>query len=369
MPHIEKITVHGFKSINSIEQLALMPINVIIGPNGSGKSNFIGVFSFLNAIREERLETYVIKSGGANKILHFGIKNTQEVFIHVYFSNEVNQYSIKLVATDEDELIPAKEFTYFWNKNRYSGPVGLGLSRNGKEAGISKLEQDKVAEFVQHHLSRWRVYHFHDTSSASPMKTTSSINDNRFLRNDGGNLSSFLYFLRNKHPNSYEVIRRTIQRVAPFFEDFVLEPQKLNPNNIRLEWRHKNSDDYFDASSFSDGTLRFIALTTLFMQPAEYRTSVILVDEPELGLHPYAISLLASMIKQASLSTQVIISTQSPLLLDNFEPKDVLVAERNNGGTTFTRLENSSELQEWLAEYSLGELWEKNELGGRPKVE
>ena len=159
-----------------------------------------------------------------------------------------------------------------------------------------------------------------------------------------------------------------MQRVAPFFDDFQLEPQKLNPNKIRLEWRHKGSEAYFDASALSDGTLRFIALATLFLQPETYRPSVILVDEPELGLHPYAITLLASLIKQASLTTQVIISTQSPLLLDHFQPEDVLVADRVEGGTQFTRLD-SAKLDTWLQDYSLGQLWEKNELGGRPGVE
>jgi len=156
-----------------------------------------------------------------------------------------------------------------------------------------------------------------------------------------------------------------VQRVAPFFDDFVLEPQRLNPTKIRLEWRHKGSDQYFDASSLSDGTLRFIALATLFLQPQQYRPSVILVDEPELGLHPYAITLLAALIKQAARTTQVIVSTQSSLLLDHFTPEDVLVADRVNGGTQFMR-PDPERLQKWLKEYSLGQLWEKNELGGRP---
>jgi predicted ATPase len=200
------------------------------------------------------------------------------------------------------------------------------------------------------------------------MKKTARLNDNRFLRPDGSNLAAFLYYLHRMRETSYDLIRRTVQRVAPFFDDFLLEPQKLNPDTIRLEWRHKSSDAYFDAASLSDGTLRFIALVTLFLQPDEHRPSVILVDEPELGLHPYAITLLASLIKQASVKTQVIVSTQSPLLLDQFQPEDVLVAGRVNGGTQFTRLE-SARLATWLQDYSLGQLWEKNELGGRLETE
>ena len=197
------------------------------------------------------------------------------------------------------------------------------------------------------------------------MRKTAKVNDNDFLRADGANLAAFLYYLKEKHSDSYSLIQRTVQRVAPFFDDFQLRPLKLQPDTIRLEWRHKNSDQYFDASSLSDGTLRFITLATLFLQPVEHRPSAILVDEPELGLHPYAIEMVASLIRQASIDTQVIVSTQSSLLLDHFEPDDVLVANRVNGGTQVARLD-SKHLGRWLTDYSLGQLWEKNELGGRP---
>jgi predicted ATPase len=225
-----------------------------------------------------------------------------------------------------------------------------------------------VADYVKQHLSSWRLYHFHDTSVLSPIKKTSDVNDNRFLRSDASNLAAFLYFLKTQHHSNYQLIRMTVQRVAPFFEDFVLEPSSLNTDKIRLEWKNKSSDAYFDAASLSDGTLRFIALSTLFLQPAKYMPSVVLVDEPELGLHPYAITMLASLIKQASTQTQVILSTQSPMLLDHFEPEDVLVADLVDGGTQLRRL-SSSLLEAWMQEYSLGQLWEKNELGGRPTSE
>jgi predicted ATPase len=199
------------------------------------------------------------------------------------------------------------------------------------------------------------------------MRKTAKVDDNRFLRPDGSNLPAFLYFLKLKHPEEYELIRDTIRRVAPFFDDFSLEPLLLNPSDLKLEWRHRNSAQYFDAAALSDGTLRFIALATLLMQPKKHRPSAILVDEPELGLHPYAIEILAAMIRQAAVDTQVIVSTQSSLLLDHFDPEDVLVAERNTGGTTLKRLD-SNQLRDWLQDYSLGQLWEKNEIGGRPTL-
>lgn len=194
------------------------------------------------------------------------------------------------------------------------------------------------------------------------------MDDNRFLRSDGSNLAAFLYYLQEKEQTSYSLIRRATQSVAPFFYDFKLSPLRLEPDDIKLEWRHKNSEQYFDASSLSDGTLRFIALATLLLQPQEHLPSLILIDEPELGLHPYAIEMLASLIRQASQNTQVIVSTQSSLLLDHFDPDDVLVANRVDGETQVTRLDRA-QLKDWLEDYSLGQLWEKNEFAGRPVPE
>ena len=369
---LDYITIQGFKSIASVVKLPLKPVNVLIGSNGSGKSNFIGVFAFLHAIREARLRDYVTEVGGAEKVLHFGSKTTKEVYIHLSFANEVNQYKLRLSATRDDGLYPSSEAAFFCNK-RYDKPYDTALFARvqGREAGISDPHLQKAtntAGWVQKRLGGWRLYHVHDTSLSSPMRKTAKVDDNDFLRPDGSNLPAFLYYLKEKHETSYSLIRRTIQRVTPFFDDFRLKPLRLKPDDIKLEWRHKNSDLYFDASSLSDGTLRFIALTTLFLQPKEYLPSVILIDEPELGLHPYAIEMLASLIRQASETTQVIASTQSSLLLDHFDPEDVLVANRVSGGTEITRLE-PSQLKKWLEDYSLGQLWEKNEFAGRPVPE
>jgi predicted ATPase len=368
MAELDYITVKGFKSIASIEQLKPGPITVLIGPNGSGKSNFIGVFAFLNAIREGRLQEYVMKAGGADKILHFGSRVTDQLYVHISFQEGVNQYDISLQTNDADELFPSTETLYYWDKQRYPQPYVTSITRTRSEAGISRQAPSGIARYVRRHLDSWRLYHFHDTSDKSPMKSTADVNDNRYLRPDGSNLGAFLHLLRERYPESYRTITRAIGEVAPFFEDFVLEPLRLNPDNIRLEWKHSGTDAYFNTASLSDGTLRFMAVATLFLQPAEYRPSVILVDEPELGMHPYAITLLAALMRAASTESQVIVSTQSSLLLDHFDPEEVLVAERIDGATQFVRLE-SSRLGAWLESYSLGQLWEKNELGGRPRRE
>lgn len=342
---IQSITIEGFKSIRSTE-VSLRPINLLIGANGSGKSNFLEAFVFLNEIMEGRKDKYVAQSGGANKLLFFGSKVTGGIVISLESPlvpmNSVfeHAFTARFVLADDDALVED------------SGKLVGGIT-----SGIP--ERDRPS---------WRCYKFQDTTRQSPFKTTNQLNDNRFLRADGSNLATFLYLLHQRHADSYSLIRKTVQQVAPFFDDFQLTPLVDNPETIKLAWRHKNSDQYFNASSFSDGTLRFIALATLFLQPVELRPSVILLDEPELGLHPAAIGLLAAMMRQASHETQIIAATQSPLLLDHFDPEDILIANRIDGATTIERLKPEP-LAEWLEDYSLGQLWEKGELTGRPGKE
>ena len=370
MPKLDHITIKGFKSLADIEKLELNDVNVLIGANGSGKSNFIEAFSFLRALRKENLRRYVAEVGGANQLLYFGASRTKEMTFRVSFDDELNQYEIKLLATDNDGLWPFSEIAYSWDKkNHPQRPFEEDLTSDRAEAEIgNEYQPSRVGQYVQYRLDSWLKYQFDDTSRRSPIRLTADVNDNRRLRTDGSNLASLLYLLKEKHRNSLEVILRTVRLVAPFFDDFILEPDALNEDKIRLQWRHRGSDAYFDASALSDGTLRFIALSTLLLQPGKLRPSVILLDEPELGLHPYAIAILSSIIKSVSVETQVLLATQSSILLDHFEPKDIIVAERVDGSTRFRRLD-AQRLESWLCHYSLGQLWEKNELGGRPTSE
>ena len=345
---LDWITVKGFRSIACVEKLELKPINVLIGANGAGKSNLVNVFSLLGALAkgQERLNEYVARSGGADRNLHFGSKTTHRVFVQLSFGRGIERHEAHLAATDDDRLLVVSESIGGEAAARFTG----GL------------------EALRARLDRWRIYHFHDTGNGARILRNAYVNDNRFLREDGQNIAPFLYLLREKEPQSYERIRKTFRLVAPFFGDFCLEPLAQNEQMIRLGWRHRSSDEYFDISTLSDGSLRFLALATLLLQPARFRTSLILLDEPELGLHPYAIAMLCSLIRSASVETQVILATQSPYLVDQFEPEDVVVVDRINGESQFRRLSTPA-LEAWLEDYSLGDLWLKNELGGRPAYE
>ena len=363
MPTLESISIKGFKSIRDVE-VKLRDINVLIGANGSGKSNFLGAMSFLRSLRLGNLQTYVGRADGADRILHFGSEVTAGIVMRVQFGDDDCGYKTILRTTTTDTLYVDSEHIYFRDQVLHKRQHEELLS-GGLEAGISERDADPTIRSVRNHLNRWRLNHFISTSL---MRKTANLHDNRYLRADGSNLAAFLYLLREKHEDSYRFLRNTVRLIAPFFDDFILEPLALNEDTIRLEWKHVGTDAYFDVSSLSDGTLRFIALATLLQQPKELCPSVILLDEPELGLHPLAITMLASMVKSASVDTQVILATQSPILLDYFEPEDVLVADRVDGATEFTR-PNTEELAVWLEDYSVGELWEKNHLGGRPSRE
>lgn len=364
MRSLDRIEVSGFKSIKSLD-LKLTQLNLLIGGNGAGKSNFISLFNLLNNLVERGLEVYVGKAGGVDQLLHFGRKKTKEIVIKLHFGQ--NGYEAKLVPSQKDTLIFEEETCWFHGSG-YNQPYTVSLGEGHSESALQKATRgnnaSKIAQYVIDDLQSWKVYHFHDTSDEAPVKTTGDIDDNSVLRSNASNLAAFLYFLRSRHQQHYSRIVGTIRMVAPFFEDFVLKPSKLNPDKIRLEWKQKGSDAYFNAYSLSDGTLRFICLVTLLLQPK--LPSTILIDEPELGLHPYGITTLAGLLQAASKRTQVIVSTQSVPLVNQFSPEDLIVVERDENQSVFRHL-SAAEMQHWLDEYGLGDLWEKNVIGGRPQ--
>jgi len=182
------------------------------------------------------------------------------------------------------------------------------------------------------------------------------------LLSDARNIAAYLFRLKNEFPNEYKRIVETVKFIAPYFKDFYLE---TNVNDdIILRWKQYGCDDIFNANQLSDGTLRFICLATLLLQPTQLQPNTIIIDEPELGLHPYAIALLAEMIKAVANTKQVIISTQSVELLNEFAINDVIVVDRDEEGSHFNRY-TEEELEHWLDDYSLGELWKSNIIGGR----
>ncbi len=359
---LNRIEIEGYKSLKALS-LDLKPLNILIGANGAGKSNFISVIKLLNELIKENLQGFVQSEGGANAMLHFGVKETKRVRLFLEFG--LNGYECVLVPTIDDRLMIQEETVFFHDKTKYEKPYIVEIASSAFETALNR-SSEQIASYVRQHFRTWRVYHFHDTSPTAYVKRPGDLNDNQSLRPDAANLAAFLYRLKTTDIAAYQNIRNTVRLIAPFFDDFALRPNPLNENIIRLEWVAKGSDYPFQAYHLSDGTLRFICLATLLLQPPHLMPSTIIIDEPELGLHPYAITLLASLLQSVSAVGQVIVSTQSVSLVSCFSPDDVIVVNRRNDTSEFERL-NEAKLSEWLQEYSLGELWEKNIIGGRPQ--
>lgn len=366
MRRLTEITVEGYKSIAK-QTLALNWLNVLIGGNGVGKSNFIGAFRFLRSVYEGGLQQAVAEATGADRLLHFGRKRTSELKLRAVFAEEglplLTAYAFSLKPDEADSLFFSSEWVEFHDASRYPRPYSEFLGQGHREALIASSKR-RIGQWVQQDLSSYRVYHFHDTSKDARVKSTGDVHDNRFLHADARNLAAFLYWMQQHHPDHFGAIEQALRQIAPFFERLTLAPLRNNPEAIRLEWRERGSEQVFTAHQLSDGSLRFLCLATLLLQPEIPR--LVLLDEPELGLHPAAIGMLAAMLKQAADRTQLIVSTQSSTLINQLAPEDVWVADRDaDGATTFKQL-RSDDLREWTSAYALGELWEKNVLGGRP---
>ena len=367
MEMLKRVVLSGFKSIKSMD-LELKPLNVLIGANGAGKSNFVSFFKMLNEMIGGRLQQYIATSGRAHSVLHYGPKVSTRVETRLEFDVEdgLATYELALFYTAGDALMFNDEILGWKEASVADPPTPIG---GGHQETCLRARADggnRIAKTVRHFLNNCRVYHFHDTSSTARVQQFCYIGDNRPLLPDGGNLAAFLYRLQNQDQGfAYHRIVSVVRTIAPYFDDFVLEPDSANPKDIILNWRERESDVLFGPHQLSDGTLRAIFLISLLLQPEEDLPRLIIVDEPELGLHPFALNVIASLVEMASNHCQVLVSTQSSPFLDNFDPEDVIVVDRKGKESIFTR-PSPSMLDSWLDEYSLGEVWEKNVIGGGP---
>ena len=348
---MDRISIQGYKSIQHLD-LILNPINILIGSNGSGKSNFLSFFEMLKIIYDQKLKEYVALKGGADKFLYNGSKVTEEIETKLNFGNN-NAYSFTLKKGDDD-FVFIKEFLF----HNYGNPLDITLPK--PESNL-KFENTPLILFFAKFIYGLKIYHFHDTGTNSPFNKNSNIEtDKFFLYNNGENLPAFLFKIYNNYKKEYALIIKTIQSIAPYFSDFYFAP---NENGfIKLLWQSKYNSNNYSSTDLSDGTIRFIALATLFLQPnlQDEPLKTIIIDEPELGLHPSAIAKLAGMIKSASAKgCQIILATQSTDLISHFLPEDIITVDQINGASKFQRLDGNS-LELWLEDYTIDELWKRN---------
>jgi predicted ATPase len=377
---ITNLTVKGYKSIQDLNNFELRHFNVLIGANGSGKSNFVDLFRMLNFMfgsTQGSLQLYVARRGRADSLLHYGSKQSRYMDVSITFDgiNQWSRYFFSLAWGAPNELFFASEELEYQRD-------GIDVTPRVKQLGYGKAESEilfsafkndagirTVAKTFRDRLRKIQVYHFHDTSEEANIRLAQDLDREDYLMSHAGNLAVFLHNLKEHKPAHYKRILSTVQLVAPFIRDFVVEPQAANDRFVLLRWLDR-SGAVFGPHQLSDGTIRAIALITALLQPDETMPSIMLFDEPELGLHPAAIGLIASLLKATAEKRQVIVATQSPILIRNYTPDDVIVVERvedtaGRGESTFKRLDTES-LESWLSDYDLGQLYEKNVTGGGP---
>lgn len=364
---LQEVTIKGYKSIafNRPVTLKLNDVSILLGANGAGKSNIISFFQMLSYMMSKSFGKYVEMSGTSNALLHYGSKKTPIMSGEIKFSDDqsIDTYSFSLTNANPDRLIITDE-KISWHRNGANKPYETNLEPEYKESALAE-STNPTAKIIFQMLSSCKVYQFHDSSEAGPLRQVCPVETANYLQSHGNNLPSFLLFLRDNYKNSYNRIVDYVRDVVPQFQDFYLETTN---NFISLRWIDNSATDYrFNAYQFSDGSIRFIALATLLLQPPQTMPNVIILDEPELGLHPYAITQLAEMIKDASIHAQIIIATQSKDLVDHFDIDNISVVEmdKETQSTSVTHLSNE-EYNLWLQEYTVSELWDKNIIGGRP---
>ena len=369
---IKTLKIDGFKSIKSTN-LKLNDCNILIGANGAGKSNFVQLFRMLIAMRNNNFAKFIMTNGGADSFLHCGIKTTEEIKIEFGFiSNSVNyqglnHYKVKMTPTMDNTFLLEEEREYVTtNWRSYGSPSFESRLKEQKDEKSSDGRWNGVGHFIYEAITNWQIYHFHDTSPSSPMRRSEIIHDNECLREDAANIAPYLLNLKNSESDSftrsYKEIVYAVRAIAPFFNDFRLDIQKNGEvENVRLSWQQNGTDFPMQPYHLSDGTIRFICLATALLQPNP--PSSIIIDEPELGLHPEAIAVLAELIKSASKRSQIIVSTQSAELINYFNVGDLIVVKREDGESTFNRLEEKN-FSVWLEDYSIGDLWNMNIING-----
>ena len=351
---LDKLTIRGFKSIRELKDFEMKNLNIFVGANGAGKSNLISFFQMLKAQAANSLRLYMVDNGGVGDILHHGREITKKIEFETYFGSNLYRFSIVSGAGEKYDLIESTPL----HAAEDAKDNELLAVREENETYINEGVMKSIYKFID----SWKVYHFQDTGITAAMRHSEIVQDNKYLRPNASNLAPYLLRLSREAPYEYGRILSACRIVAPFIEDFILEPEQFGPKTkVSLAWKAKGSDYPMQAYHLSDGTIRFICLATALLQPN--LPSMIIIDEPELGLHPTAIHILNEFIERAAKLTQVVVATQSPSLLDYFAIEDIVVVKRKDGQSTFERLKYG-DFNVWLEEYTVGELWLKNVIQG-----
>lgn len=363
---IQRVSIDGFRSLEKIENLELPQLTVLIGANGAGKSNFIRFFEMLSwMLRGQNLQEFILRQGGGEDQLYFGSRKTPtmkgEIRIETHLGYNDYRFDLAHLSAGDTLMFVKEAYRYSAHKRKTEAPW-IELPSPGKEAALlGAVAANQTALVVASLLKRCTTYQFHDTSAHAFIKQAWDCEDSAWLRSDGANLAPILLRLKDQDINRYKLIVRQINRVLPTFAEFELQPTF---GKVLLRWRSLYYDKTFGPHLTSDGSLRLFCLLTLLNLPSDMLPDVMFFDEPELGLHPHAITLVSQMLKKLSNSRQVFIATQSPYMVDCFELENIIVANTKDGATILRNLPRE-QYQEWLDDdYLLSDLWLKDVVGG-----
>ena len=364
---LDKLTLRGFKSIRELEDFELKNLNILIGANGAGKSNLIAFFQMLKAQADGALKSYITLNGGIEDLLYKGREPASKMELAACFGSGLYRLSIVPGVGESYEVIESAPFSNA--EARHGDQIDSARDNSARDSEAlavgeegESYSNEHILKMVHESIRAWKIYHFHDTSTSAAMRHSEIVEDDKYLRHDASNIAPYLLRLREEKPFAYGKILFACQLVAPFIEDFILEPKQLGPKTkVSLTWKAKGSDYPMQAYHLSDGTIRFICLATALLQPN--LPPMIILDEPDLSLHPEAIHILSELIESAARKIQVVVTTQSPLLLDEFAIEDIVVVKRDDRQSGFERLKHE-DFNVWLEEYSVGELWTMNVIQG-----
>lgn len=369
---LEHLVVEGLGPIRRVELDLTTDITVLIGANGSGKSNLVNALELVARIWDDSFQDYLYRREGISNILfEDGEGRAEHILIELLpgFNEDDRRsgYGVILAPDllgDSDRARIQEQRLFQTGSGR--SDIQRSIFRHGLRSSVRQIaDSEEARRYVENLtpvLEGCRVFHFDDVSGDAPAKGWSTVGDDLSLRSDAENIAAYLLRVRGDHSRHYQRIVAAVRAAAPFFDDFVLEPS--SNERIRLRWRQRGLDRTFLAREASDGMLRFICLATLLLGPD--RPATIILDEPELGLHPAAIHLLAEMVRIAGRNGhKVILATQSVSLVSHFELSEIVIVDRVDGATAVHRPDEDL-LKAFLDDYSTGTPWEMNLLGGRP---
>lgn len=361
---IRSVTIEGFRSLRSIQKLELPLLTVLIGANGAGKSTLIRFFEMLSwMLKAKNLQEFIVRHGGGEDQFFMGARTTPRIHaeLRLETTSGNNDYRFDLAHLSAGDTVMVMNEAYRFSAHGIATPARwTEIGSVGKESGLLD-EKGRTAKTISNLLRQCSTYQFHDTSINATIHHRWDITESFRLRSDGGNLAAVLLDLKNNDSKRYELIERQVQRVLPAFRSFALEPEA---GKVLLRWTGRQGDKVFGSHLTSDGSLRLFCLLTLLNLPPDRLPDVMFFDEPELGLHPHAITLVAEMFKRLSKIRQIFIATQSPYMVDCFELDNIIVAGANQGETVLRHLPRA-EYQQWLDdEYTLSDIWLKQAIGG-----